>query len=325
MTQDMTSDEGAVAVIDSGALARPNAAAQAKAYAQAAMAPNTSRAYRTDWADFQGWCDAVPTGALPATPVIVGTYLADRAETLAVATLERRLAAVATAHRLAGHQLDTRHPAIRDVMRGIRNIHGTAQRGAAPATTVVIKAMVDSCGEGLLGLRDRALLLIGFAGALRRSELVALTWDDLAEEADGLRITIRRSKTDQEGEGQMVGILRTGTPTCPVAALQAWREAVQHSDGPVFRSVDRHGWVGTSLSDRAVALIVKRRAEVAGLDPALFSGHSLRAGLATSAAAAGLEERDIQRQTRHRSVEQLRTYIREGSLFRANVTGGVGL
>jgi integrase len=294
-------------------------------YAAAAVSASTRRAYKGHWADFQEWCDMARAHALPALPQTVGDYLADRAQTLAVATLERRLAAVATAHRLAGHQLDTRHPAIREVLRGIRKTHAAAQRGTAPATTDVVKAMVASCDAKLLGLRDRALLLIGFTGALRRSELVALTWDDLVDEPDGLRVTIRRSKTDQEGAGQVIGILRTGTSTCPIAALQAWGEAAQRINGPVFRSVHRHGGIGNSLSGRAVALIVKHRAAAAGLDPALFSGQSLRAGLATSAAAAGLEERDIQRQNRHRSVQQLRTYIHEGSVFRDNVTGRVGL
>jgi integrase len=265
------------------------------------------------------------TPGRPARPETVGLYLSAMAATLQVSTLERRLAAIAVAHRLAGHQLDTRHPAIRDVLRGIRHAHGSARRQAAAATVDLVKAMVASCDDALLGRRDQALLLLGFAGAFRRSELVALQVEDVVEEESGLRLTIRRSKGDQAGAGQVVGISRTGSATCPVAALAAWREAAAIAAGPLFRSVDRHGRIGDSLSDKAVALVVKRRAELAGLDPALFSGHSLRAGLATSAAAHGLEERDIQRQTRHRSLTVLRRYIRDGDLFRANVSGRVGL
>lgn len=325
MADTMTDPQAVAAMPEEVAPALPDALHQALSYAKAAQAANTTRAYDGDWSDFSAWCAAHQLVALPAVPGTVGIYLADRAQTLAVATVSRRLATIATRHRLAGHQLDTRHPAIREVLRGIRKVHGTAQSSAAPATTDVVKAMLGTCDGSLLGLRDRALLLVGFAGAFRRSELVALDWADLVDDPDGLRVTIRRSKTDQEGEGHLIGIVRTGSATCPVAALQAWQEAAQLTDGPVFRSVDRHGRVGQSLSDKAVALVVKRRAEGAGLDPAIFSGHSLRAGLATSAAAMGAEERDIQRQTRHRSVTQLRRYIRAGGVFQANVTGKVGL
>jgi integrase len=185
--------------------------------------------------------------------------------------------------------------------------------------------MADHCDASLLGVRDRAILLFGFAGAFRRSELVRVEIEHLEETADGIRIHIPRSKSDQEGQGQDIGVMRTGTAYCPVQALQLWLQAAAIKEGLVFRGVDRHGNVGASLSDKAVGLIVKRRADDAGLDPSLFSGHSLRAGLATSAAAAGLEERDIQRQTRHQSVEQLRRYVRPASVFQNNVTKGVGL
>ncbi len=298
---------------------------QARAYAVAATARATRKAYKSDWGCYDTWCRAAGVVPLPAAPETVGCYLAARAESLRVATLERRLATIATAHRAAGYQLDTRHPAIRDVLRGIRRQHGSAQRQAAAATTDLVKAMVSGCDGSPIGLRDRALLLVGFAGALRRAELVALRVEDIEESAEGLRVTIRRSKGDQAGAGQVVAIVRSGSETCPVAALTAWRAAAEVTEGYLFRSVDRHGRVGDSLSDKAVALIVKRRAEAAGLDPERFSGHSLRAGLATSAAAAGAEERDIQRQTRHRSIVVLRRYIRDGELFRANVSGRVGL
>ena len=301
------------------------AISQARAYASQATADATRRAYTSDWRCFAEWCAGNGADPLPAAPETVGGYLAARAQTLRTSTLERRLAAIATAHRVAGHQLDTRHPAIRDVRRGIQRQHGSAQRQAAAATVGLVKEMAGSCDGSLIGLRDRALLLIGFAGAFRRAELVALKAEDMEEVPEGIRITVRRSKGDQAGEGQVVGISRTGSETCPVDALAAWRAAAGVAGGCLFRSIDRHGRIGGGLSDKAVALIVKRRAEDAGLDPQRFSGHSLRAGLATSAAAAGAEERDIQRQTRHRSVAVLRRYIRDGELFRDNVSGRVGL
>ncbi|TDG16367.1 site-specific integrase [Paracraurococcus ruber] len=184
--------------------------------------------------------------------------------------------------------------------------------------------MVATCDDAQLGLRDRALLLVGFAGVFHRSELVALQVADVIEVESGLRVTIRRSKGDQEGAGQLIGVMHTGTSTCPAVALAAWRDAAAIADGPLFRSVDRHGRIGDSLSDKAVALVVKRRAKLAGLDRADFFGHSLRAGLATSGAAHGHEECDIQRQAGHRSAIVLRCYIHDGRLFRANVSGYVG-
>lgn len=178
-----------------------------------------------------------------------------------------------------------------------------------------------------LGIRDRAFLLLGFAGAFRRSELVDLDVIDIVVNPDGVIATIRRSKTDQEGASQKVGIPYGRRPdTCPVLALTAWLELAGITSGPIFRPITRHGAIlPARLSDRSVARIVQRSTEAAGLDPTQFAGHSLRAGLATSAAMAGAEERDIMRQTRHRSVAVARRYIRDGSLFRNNAAATVGL
>lgn len=204
---------------------------------------------------------------------------------------------------------------------------GTAPRVKAPATTVEIRAMVETLPDGLLGIRDRALILLGFAGAFRRSELVGLDVADQDVTRDGAVVTLRRSKTDQEGQGRKVGIPYGSTPaTCPVRALQGWLEASGIAEGPLFRHVDRYGRMHEGrLSDRAVALVVKRLASRAGLDPASYSGHSLRAGLATSAAAAGVSERAIMNQTGHRSPMMVRRYIRDGQLFRENAASAVGL
>jgi integrase len=293
-------------------------------YARQTSAASTRAAYAKDWRDFENWCAAMHLDALPAAPATVGTYLADLAGRLAVATLTRRLAAISTAHRLAGHRLDTRHPAIHDLMRGIRRAHGTRQRRVAPATTTVVQAMAATCDDSLLDLRDRALLLLGFAAALRRGEIVALDASDIAVVAEGLRIAVRRSKMDQDGAGELVGVVRTGTATCPVAAVQAWLAAAAITEGRAFRAVDRHGRVGAALSDQTVALIVKRRAALVGLDATDFAGHSLRAGLATAAATNGVEERIIMRQTRHVGTT-VRRYIRDGEMFVGNASGRVGL
>jgi integrase len=187
--------------------------------------------------------------------------------------------------------------------------------------------MVEATDVGLIGLRDRALILLGFAGAFRRSELVGLDLGDCAFGKDGLTITLRRSKTDQDGEGRRIGIPFGSNPqTCPIRLLEAWIEQAGITAGPLFRSVSRHGQVQAArLSGIDVARIVKKRAVRAGLDAAKYAGHSLRAGHATSAAISGASERSIMNQTGHRSVQMVRRYIREGSLFRENSAGKLGL
>lgn len=290
-----------------------------------ARAEATRRAYGSDWRHFADWCAGHGLSALPAAPQTVGVYLAAHEKLLSMATLTRRLSSIATAHRMAEHPMDTRHPAIRDVMRGLRRAKGTMNRHAEALTTPRLRRVLATCGDRLLDLRDRALLLVGFAGALRRSEIVALDVTDIAVSAEGLRVTIRRSKTDQDGEGHVIAIGRTGSATCPVAAYEIWIAAAGIVEGKAFRRVDRHGNVGDGLSARAVALLVQHRAGLAGLDARIYSGHSMRAGLATSAAAAGVEERVIMQTTRHRSTAVLRRYIRDGELFARNLAAEVGL
>ena len=314
-------------------------------YANRALSERTSRAYAADWRDFKEWCQTQNVEALPATPETLARYLADRAGTLRVSSLERRLIAICRQQRQAGHHIDTRHPKLRAVWAGIRRTHGTAKHGKAPLLVVDIRDMVTVLPEGLLGTRDRALLLVGFAGAFRRSELVGL---DFAAPAggsgfveitrEGLIVTLTRSKTDQEGHSRRVGIPYGANPlTCPVRALQDWRLAAGVSVGPVFRPINKGGRISSSrLSDKAVALVVKRTAvavaKARGLDDASaerwaaqFSGHSLRAGHVTAATAAGVDERIIMKQTGHVRIETLRTYIRMGSLWLENSAARLGL
>lgn len=296
-------------------------------YMMQAKAKNTLEAYRKDWQDFYMFCTLSSLEALPASPETVMAYLVAQAEEHKVSTLERRIASISQAHQAAGHSTPTSDIQIRVLMQGIRRNKGTAQTGKAPAVTSDIKAMVANLPGNLLGIRDRALLLIGFAGGFRRSELVALDVDDLEFKREGLVVTIRKSKTDQEGNGRKVGIpYGSNCETCPVRSLQLWFEESGITEGPVFRSVNRHGKVQEGrLSDKAVALVVKRSAEAAGLDSSKYSGHSLRAGLATSAAMNGASERAIMKQTGHRSEAMVRRYIREGNLFNDNAAANIGL
>jgi site-specific recombinase XerD len=297
------------------------------------QAASTVRAYRNDWADFTTWCQKRGRVSLPALPATVALYVTDLAaptdpsqSCLKVSTIQRRLASISQAHKLAGHENPTASAEVRAVMKGIRRELGTAQARKQPAVTEVLRAMVEHLPDTLLGRRDHALLLVGFAGAFRRSELVALTVTDVRFAHEGLIVTLRRSKTDQEGQGTTKGITYGSNPdTCPVRALQRWIADAQLTDGPLFRSM-KHGKLQPGgLDGRDVARLVKRSAKGAGLDPTHFSGHSLRAGLATAAAAAGVSERAIMNQTGHKSLTVMRRYIREGSLFRDNPSGQVGL
>ncbi|WP_198384229.1 site-specific integrase [Roseomonas sp. KE2513] len=307
----------------------PALSVEARAYALEASALNTRRAYRAAWADFTTWCDATGHPPLPAPPETVGTFLAARASTHKAASLSMRLVAIGQAHRLAGHRLDTGHPAIRETMKGIRRIHGTAPAKKDAAVADIIRDAVAELAKrsGLRPLRDRALLLVGFAAALRRSELVALDVADVAFVAEGMIVTLRRAKTDQEGRGTEIAVpFGRGARTCPVLALRAWLEAAGIEVGAVFRSVSRHGTLGPArLSDRDVARVVKASVEAAGYDPTTFAGHSLRSGFITTAAREGVAERHIQNQSRHKSLPVLRGYIRRGSLFVDNAAARVGL
>ncbi len=320
-------DSAIVTAAESTALLLHQAGARARDYARGARAANTRRAYRADWADFTAWCQERGRSALPAAPETVALYLADRAEHCKTSTLQRRLVAIAQAHKAAELESPTTHASVRAVWSGIRRTHGTAQIGKQAAVTADVRAMVATLPDALPGWRDRALLLLGFAGAFRRGELVALDVADITSTRDGLVVTVRRGKTDQEGQGRQVGIpYGSRLLTCPVRAVEHWRVATGITSGPLFRPINRHGQVRpTRLTDQSVALIVKRAAEAAGLDAARYAGHSLRAGLATAAAAAGVSERAIMAQTGHKSVPMVRRYIRDGSLFNENAAADVGL
>ena len=347
----------------------------ARRFADAARSEATLRAYRSDWADFFAWCGERGLRAMPASPETVALYVASRAEAgplgsdgkpsppLKVATLSRRLAAISQAHKLAGAEspaLRSREP-LHSVWAGVTRTLGTAREKVAPALAADVVAMAARCdeaarlaesaagrapeaagrrrasGAALRARRDKAMLLVGFAAALRRSELAAVRAEHLSFTPDGLRLLIPTSKGDQEGAGQVVGVAYGSRPeTCPVRALRSYlaaasRELADHGrpsplSGAVFRSVDRWGRLGReSVTGRTVANVVKAHAAAAGLDPALYAGHSLRAGFATTAARAGKPDRAIQKQTRHKSAAMLAEYVREGRLFDDNASEGIGL
>ena len=327
-------------------------AERARAFARAATAANTKRAYRADWADFCAWCDSRSLPALPTTPETVSLYIASRAELgpddadgrptagLKVSTLERRLSAINQAHRQTGHDAPAsrRDEPLHSVWAGVTRTKGVAVDKVSPTLPDDLRHMVEALPRGedgewtLAAKRDRALLLVGFAGAFRRSELVAVEAHHVQFTAEGLRLRLPRSKADQEGRGTTLGIHYGQAPaTCPVRAMRSWLAAGREATGaplagPLFRKVDRWGrlWE-TGLTPGAVAKLVKRAARRAGLDAVLYSGHSLRAGFATTAARAGKHERSIMAHTRHKSERVLREYIREGALFDENPTDDIGL
>lgn len=254
---------------------------------------------------------------------MVALYLAAHAGQHAVATLSRRLVSISKAHTAQVLQSPVESELVRATLRGIRHIHGSAQRQVAPAVKEDILHMVAGL-EGIKGIRDKALLLIGFAGAFRRSELVSITVADIEQAKQGLIIQLLRSKTDQEGRGRKVAIPYARGAVCPVLALHHWLEIACITEGAIFRAVTRHGVISNSaLTPQTVALVVKERALVVGLDPDKYAGHSLRAGLVTSAAQLGVSSWKIRQQTGHKSDAMLARYIRDANIFIDNAAGAV--
>ena len=295
--------------------------ALAEGYAASALAPSTRKAYEHDWLVFASWCAEHGAQAIPAVPATVAAFLASEADRgFRPITIGRRAAAIAAAHRAQDRPNPCDSGAVAAVMSGIRRQHGTRPlRRAAPLELDPLARLVEPLDTATLaGQRDRAMLLLGFAAALRRSELVALDVEDVEfDTARGLKIVIRGSKTDQERAGATVAVpYAHASDRCAVRALQVWLAAASIHRGPVFRQMRRGDKLtDRRLSDQSVALIVKRRAQAASLPPTFLSGHSLRAGYATAAAAAGVEERKIANVTRHKNHPVLRGSIRAATAF----------
>ncbi|WP_458098103.1 tyrosine-type recombinase/integrase [Roseomonas sp. WA12] len=294
------------------------AVAQAAGYAGRALSDNTKRAYESDWRAFCAWCEAGGIAPLPAAPVVVAGHLASLAKTLGRSGLRRRLAAIAHQHRQAGHPWETRHPAIAATMRGILATHGKASRPAAALTSVEVKRLLAACGTDTAGTRDRALLLLGFAGALRRSELVAIDREHLRFTTEGMTVFIPRSKRDREGEGATIGIPRGLNPlSCPVRAMEEWLRQTRTEWGPVFRRLSAGGALEDRLSPQGVWKILRRRAEMARLtvdETERLSPHGLRAGFITEAYLKGALDEQVMHHARQRSIATTQGYRRRAKI-----------
>ena len=314
-------------IVDKGELA--SLGQQAQDFAAAAKAGNTLRAYQADWQDFRTWCEGHQVSPLPATPQTVAIYITDRAATLKTSSIARRLTTINRAHQAAGQPSPAtmQNAVVSEVWKGIKRKKGIAQHGKKPFLTPDLQRIIAALPQDLAGIRDRALLLAGFAGGFRRSELAALRVEDLEATPDGLIVRLGRSKTDQEGQGRVVALPYGADPrTCPVRAVHTWLEGAGIVAGSLFRAVDRFGLVSSrALHADSVGYLVKRAARRAGFETADYAGHSLRAGLATQAAMNGASELSIMKQTGHRSLATVRKYIREGTLFRDNAATKLGL
>jgi site-specific recombinase XerD len=321
----MSAPETALEVVTSHAveLLRRDGEA-ARDFAQESLSPATRRAYQTDVEAFMAWCRGRRVQALPAEPEVVASFLAHEAERgLRASTVARRASGIRLLHRAAGYDTPTTSEIVRSTLKGIRRSLGVAPQQKAPATVEVVLDMVKHVPDTMRGIRDRALLLFAFASACRRSELSMMLVSDLLEVPEGFRVTIRKSKGDQEGEGQEIAVVR-GRKACPVAALKNWLAAAPITDGPVFRRMRRGGVVlEDGLRPQGIAQVVKHYAAKAGYDPADFSGHSLRSGFLTSAAARGVSVFKLIEISRHKSVETLRGYIRRVEMFEDHAAEGL--
>ena len=296
----------------------------------AARAASTLRAYASDWADFESFCHRLALGALPADPATLALYIADMAAVrrLAASTIGRRMAAISALHVEAGHPSPTVHPQVRRLMTGTRRTLAVEQHGKRALTPVELRRMIAALGDDPTSVRDRAMMLAGFVGGLRRSELDAINVGDLKLTEDGYVLTVRRSKTDQEGKTRRVALPYSTDPLlCPVRAVLEWLDAGEIDRGAVFRRIRRGGHVTRDrITAQTVGLTVKKLAKLASVNrPDELGGHSLRSGFATAAAAAGASERAIANQTGHRSMQVLRRYINQATTFDDNAATDLGL
>jgi len=278
---------------------------------KSSKANNTLRAYRADFRDFALFCQQNGLNSMPSEPKIVTLYLTHLSKSSKYSTLKRRLASISVVHRLNGHYLDTKHPVITENLLGIKRVKGTYQKAKKPILINDLKLIINAINKDknqISRSKNKALLLIGFAGGFRRSELVAILLDDVEFVSEGVKIFVKRSKTDQSGEGMTKGIPYFSSPDyCPVISLKNWIQEGKIKSGKIF-----------DMSDKNVALTIKKYAAIAGLDQNKYSGHSLRSGFATSTAELGAEERSIMAMTGHKTTQMVRRYIKEANLFKNN-------
>jgi len=278
---------------------------------KSSKATNTLRAYKADYKDFARFCIKHGFKSMPTEPKILSLYLTHLSQTSKFSTLKRRLASISVIHKLSGHYIDTKHPMITENLMGIKRVKGSYQKAKKPILINDLKSIInviDKDHNEKRRAKNRALILVGFAGGFRRSELVAINTEDIDFVTEGVKIFIKRSKTDQSGEGMTKGIPYFSNPNyCPVISLKSWLEKSEIKSGKIF-----------DMSDRSVALTIKKYTALAGLDSNKYSGHSLRSGFATSAAELGAEERSIMAMTGHKTTQMVRRYIQEANLFKNN-------
>ena len=292
---------------------------------KSSKANNTIRAYKSDFKDFGLFCSKNSFRSLPSDPRTVSLYLTYlSSKEIKLSTLKRRLVSIGVVHKLKGHYLDTKHPSIIENIMGIKRRKGSVQKGKKPLLINNLKTLINvidsKINEEIKRLRDRTILLIGFSGGFRRNEIVSLDYDDLEFVAEGLKINLRRSKTDQFGEGTIKGLpYFDNSQYCPVRSAQKWIKVSNIKSGPLFRKFSKGSKLTENrLTDQTIALLIKDYLKLAGIDNNNFSAHSLRSGFATSAAESGAEERSIMAMTGHKSTEMVRRYIKEANLFKNN-------
>jgi len=297
---------------------------------QSSKANNTIRAYKSDFNDFGLFCAQNRFKSLPSEPKIVSLYLTYLStKDIKMSTLKRRLVSIGVIHKLKGHYLDTKHPSIIENIMGIKRRKGSIQKGKKPLLISYIKQIINVIdkekNKEIKKLRDRSIILIGFSGGFRRNEIVSLNYEDLDFVQEGLKISLKRSKTDQFGEGSIKGLpYFDNSEYCPVVSIRKWIEISKINSGPLFRRFKKGSKLSDSrLSDQTVALLIKDYLKIAGIESRNYSGHSLRSGFATSAAESGAEERSIMAMTGHKSTEMVRRYIKDANLFKNNALNKV--
>ena len=329
-TPDAASPDRDIPAIPAPTEAGQAALDAARALGRNAAAPATLRAYKADWTHYAAWCAAKGFTPVPAAPAIVGAYLASLKDSHAPTTIRRRLAALGKMHRFNDLPWYPGHRDIQEPLQGLLRQRGRPVRKAAALTLPLLRQLLATCDRTARGRRDRALLLIGFAGALRRSELVALQVEHVAVVAGGLRLRLLRGKTDQAGQGAEVGLPRgRHAETCPVRAFDEWQAVARRKAGPLFRRVGAAGGIGTAaLHPDAVRRILAHRAGLAGLElegAERLSAHALRVGFITEAYGKGVRDEDIMRHTRHRDLRTMRGYVQRAGLVDDSPAGALDL
>ncbi len=291
---------------------------------KSSKADNTLRAYKSDFKDFSSFCVKHGLASLPSEPKVVSIYLTHLSKHSKVSTLRRRLASISVVHKLKGHYLDTKHPIIVENLMGIKRVKGSIQKGKKPILINHLKSIINIIDEEkfeeIKKLRDKSIILIGFGGGFRRNELISIDYEDLEFVTEGLKISIRRSKTDQFGDGMTKGLpFFDNEKYCPVVNLKKWLDTSKIKSGPIFRRFSKGSYLTENrLTDQSVVLLMKEYLNLAGIENKNFAGHSLRSGFATVAAESGADERSIMAMTGHKTTQMVRRYIREANIFKNN-------